>query len=77
MDKSGKNLGFTTPFTTVATVFSVAVSSSNPKGLLLTNQTIPRIITMIPGKTVPTKKPAIVTLDRIFVPPKAIKVASQ
>lgn len=75
--KSGNQRGVTVPFTTFATVVSAAVSSSNPSGFFIAIQTIPSTITIIPGKTVPITNPKLVTFERIFVPPKAIKVAIQ
>ena len=77
LDKFGSHLGETFPSTTVATAVSAAVSSSKPNGFFIIIQTIPRMITITPGKTVPTRKPQLVTFERSFVPPKAIKVAIQ
>ena len=55
--KSGNHLGETCPFITFATVVSAAVSSSNPSGFFIAIHTIPKIITIIPGKTVPMINP--------------------
>ena len=76
-DKLGNHRGETFPSTTVATAVSAAVRSSKPKGFFINTQTIPKIITITPGKTVPTINPQLVTFERSFVPPKAINVAIQ